>query len=337
VRRLCWLLLFLYVASSVRSLVRLIPAYSIDRYIAPWYYVNYTDGFVRRGLAGEVLRLVWTQSKVPVEFAGWGVSFIGVLGCLFIGYRIVLLASGATARLVTATLLVLSPLGLTTVIRDPGRFEDIGMMAMAVMVLVAARRASPVVTVAAAAVVTAIAVASEELVLPYIAPVVLALLLVNLNACRREGEQRVRPGARCAGLLSLAFLPGVAIWLGVYLATIVGVRIVIGPLGRWYWPSAAYMTLVTLVILFSGIDIRRWWTISLVAHFSVVAILRSRERVPKETKAWVGRVAPVALVAVFIVSLYGQTLPNTVRPDGYYGGSYVDVLTPFWIEGEEAP
>jgi hypothetical protein len=332
---------------------------------------------------------------VPVEFAGWGVSLIGVLGCLFIGYRIVLLASGATARLVTATLLVLSPLGLTTVIRDPGRFEDIGMMAMAVMVLVAARRSSPVVTVAAAAVVTAIAVASEELVLPYIAPVVLALLFVNLSACRREGEQRVRPGGRCAGLLSLAFLPGVAIalasvtvqpsaryladlqvradpqkpynavwalghqsvstfmdvlwrsraaslpedtaiWLGVYLATIVGVRIVIGPLGRWYWPSAAYMTLVTLVILFSGIDIRRWWTISLVAHFSVVAI-RSRERVPKETKAWVGRVAPVALVAVFIVSLYGQTLPNTVRPDGYYGGSYVDVLTPFWIEGEEAP
>ncbi len=367
--------------------------------MGPWYYLDYSDGFVRRGLPGELLRLTWGASPVSVEVVGWGLSLAAVPALVFVAMRIGSLASRPGARLAASTLVLIAPLGITTIIRDPGRGDCVGMIAMAAMLLVATkRRPSPAVAVGVAALATAIAVASEEFLIIFLAPAVASLLYVTVRARSPIGAQGF--GKRCATLISLALLPGIAltlasavtkpssayldnlerrshksggvgavwelhhslggvmtwvlhrrelgaivastfIWLFVYLVTVIAIRIAVGRLSIWYWVSATYFALAAAISVVA-LDVRRWWTLGLVGHLAVTGILASHDRPPREAEStWVRRVGPYVVPLALLVSLYGQSLPNTVRPpqDGwggmsyYVGPLYAKRFVPFWLRG----
>jgi hypothetical protein len=327
------------------------------------------------------------------------ISLAGVAAVIFIALRIGSLARRPGARLVATTLVVITPLGLTTIIRDPGRADYIGMAAMAAMVLVAAtRRPSLAAAVCVAGFATAIAVASQEFLIAFLAPVVGAAIYVTV---RRQDPAGTGFGKRCAKLSSLALLPAVVlvaasaatkpsaaylhnldrrshsqtefgavwelgqslrsviewvlqtrglgaifatttIWLLIYLATVTAIRIVVGRLGIWYWLSATYFAL-TAAISMVALDVRRWWTLGLVGHLAVTAILGSHDRPREETSAWAARIGRYAIPLAFLALLYGQSLPNTVRPPDdsggamsyYIGPGYASALLLFWLHGEE--
>jgi hypothetical protein len=400
-RYVLWVVLVVYAASSIRSVVRLIPAHSIrDGIMGPWFYLDYSDGFVRRGLPGELLGLVWAPTPVSVEVVGWAISLVGVAAVIFIALRIGSLAQRPGAGLVATTLVVITPLGITTIIRDPARADYIGMAAMAAMLLVATRgRQSPAVAVGVAAFATAIAVASQDFLIVFLAPAVASLVYVTVRQQTPVGT----PGfvKHCAKLISLALLPAVAlavasaatkpsaaylhnlerrshaeqdhgavwelgqslggvmkwvldirgvgaiiattcIWLFIYLTTVVAIRIVVGRLGPWYWLSATYFALMAGMSVVA-LDVRRWWTLGLVGHLAVTAILGWHDRPREETSLRVRRIATYAVPLAFLMLLYGQSLPNTVRPSTDDGGAmsyyispgYVRALVPFWLHGDE--
>jgi hypothetical protein len=397
-----WLLILVYAVSSIRSLVRLIPAYTIDRYIAPWYYLDYSDGFVRRGLPGELLRQTWGTSRLSVEIAGWALTFAAVPALIYIAVRVASLAQRDN-KLAVIALLILAPLGLTTTIRDPGRYDSIGVIAMAAILLVATtKRNSVVIAVSVATLSTSIAVASEDFLIAYLAPAVAALLYVTLNGDRSTDASHFR--MRWAKLTTLALLPGVVlavaslalkpssayvddlvrrsnpqtslsadwelrrsvlsvfrwtldtrglgnmvatmtIWCLIFLVTITGIRILVGPLGRWYWLSAGYFAFSATVVSIVATDYRRWWTLALLGHFTVVGILGARSTTRQEANLWALRLRRFVIPVVVVLSLYGQSLPNSVRPrDEGWGGlskvigpGYPEGLIPFWVQGKEAP
>jgi hypothetical protein len=400
-RCVLWVVLVVYAASSIRSVVRLIPANRIrDGIMDPWFYLDYSDGFVRRGLPGELLSLVWAPTPVSVEVVGWAISLVGVAGVIFIALRIGSLAQRPGAGLVATTLVVITPLGITTIIRDPARADYIGMAAMAAMLLVATRgRQSPAVAVGVAAFATAIAVASQEFLIVFLTPAVVSLVYVTVRAQSPVGAPGF--GKRCAKLISLALLPAVAlavasaatrpsaaylqnlenrshseqdhgavwelgqslrgvvdwvlqsrglgaiiatttIWLFIYLTTVVAVRVVVGRLGACYWLSATYFALMAGMSVVA-LDVRRWWTLGLVSHLAVTAVLGSHDRPREEASVLAARIGRYAVPLALLVLLYGQSLPNTVRPSTdsggamsyYFGPGYVRALAPFWRHGEE--
>lgn len=399
-RYLLWAVLALYAASTIRSIVHLIPKHRIsDVIMGPWYYLDYSDGFVRRALPGALLKLTFGPSDTSVEAVGWSLSFVGALAVVFIAIRIGAVASRPGAGLLATTLVVIAPLGITTVIRDPGRSDSIGMLAMAAMLLVAtARRPSLALAVGVAALGTAIAVASQEFLLAFLAPVVVSLIYVALRAqtpARAPGFTK-----RWATFTLIALLPGIAlamasaltkpsaaylqnldershpqtccgaswelrhslfgvwswvlhsrgigpillsslVWLAVYCTTVIVLRVVLGRLGRWYWLSAACFALLAAMSV-AALDVRRWWTLGMVGHLAVTAILASHDPpVREESNAWAPRVARYVIPLAFVVALYGQSLPNTVRPreDGWYsmsyyvGPLYAERFIPFWFQG----
>jgi hypothetical protein len=367
--------------------------------MGPWFHLDYSDGFVRRGLPGELLRLVWAPTPVSVEVVGWLISLAGVVAVVFIALRIGSLAQRPDAMLVATALVVITPLGITTIIRDPGRADNIGMAAIAALLLVATRRRpSPAVAVGVAAFATAIAVASQEFLIIFLTPAVGASIYITVRAQHPGGNGF---GKRCAKLISLALFPAVVlavasaatkpsaayltnlehrshseqehgavwelgqslrgvlgwvleirglgaiiattvIWLFIYLTTVVAIRIVVGRLGTWYWLSAAYFALMAGISVVA-LDVRRWWTLGLVGHLAVTAILGSHDRPAEETSPQVRRIATYAVPLAFLVLLYGQSLPNTVRPSTgsggamsyYVGPGYPRALPPFWLHGEE--
>jgi hypothetical protein len=368
-----------------------------------WFYLDYSHGFVRRALPGELLALVSGASPRSVEVLGWAISFAAVPALVFIAWRIGALASRSEARLVATTLVLICPLGLTTILRDPGRMDYIGMVAMAAMLLVATlTRASLVVAVLVAAFGAALAVASEEFLIVFLTPVVVALLYVTVRERSPTGAHGVT--SLCAMLSAVALLPAVTlaaasvvakpssayldtvdvrsnasvqigavfelragfrgnlhwvfdnravgamaattlIWLFIYALTVIALRIVLGRLGGWYWVSASYFALGALLGLVT-IDYRRWWTLAFVSHLVVVGILGARERHPREeTSGWSRRVGIGVVALAFLVSLYGQILPNTVRPSddpggamsSFVGNEYVKLLVPFWLRGKDMP
>jgi hypothetical protein len=139
-----------------------------------------------------------------------------------------------------------------------------------------------------------------------------------------------------------AIIATTCIWLFIYLTTVVAIRIVVGRLGPWYWLSATYFALMAGMSVVA-LDVRRWWTLGLVGHLAVTAILGSHDRPREETRAWAARIGRYAVPLALLVLLYGQSLPNTVRPSTdsggamsyYIGPGYVRALAPFWRHGEE--
>lgn len=151
------------------------------RYIADWpstqYWVTYQFGFVRRGLPGELLRLVAGDSPgaTAITVAGVLVSAVGMLAIAALAAKAARQASNRAARLGVWAVIVSSPFTFSLLTRDLGRYDALG--AVAAFLLTRVRWDGPPrrlwAPAAATAAVLAVAAATQEF---------LPLLLVSLVA-----------------------------------------------------------------------------------------------------------------------------------------------------------
>lgn len=209
----------------MRAFVHLVPRHFIaDQYIGPLYYVDYSHGFVRRGLPGEVLALLWDHSRSSTEVAGWTLTALALIAAVVIALQTARREPRPVPRCLIASLILLSPLSVTTILRDAGRYDAVGLVVMACLLWWTSTRAPRVgVLLSFAFLATAIAVACEEFLIVYLAPVVIALVYRYVPA---NGPRRL--DRRTAGLAGLCLLPGAAVALASIVTT----------------PSASYLAAV---------------------------------------------------------------------------------------------
>ena len=180
----------------------------VSDYKAPGYWLDYRCGFVRRGLPGEVLRRATggTPTYRQMERTAVGLSRAAALSIVPIAVQAGFRAPGWSARAVATGLLVSSPLTCTLHLHDVGRYDAVGVLALA---LLSSGRSTwlrlplPVSSTLLAGAVS-IAVASEEFLLAVLAPTA----LVAADLLGRE-HRLGRRGRRClaGGLLG----PGAAV------------------------------------------------------------------------------------------------------------------------------
>jgi hypothetical protein len=217
--RIGWVLVGLLALVSIRAFVHMVQVRSIvDQYIGPLYFVDYSDGFIRRGLVGEVVDLVAGHGQTSTEVAGWTLTLLGTLAAIAIVLQAARRCSDRSSRCLVATLGLLTPLGVATVLRDPGRYDAIGLVFIALLLWVTRRRLNPVVVACGVAVALAVVVASEEFLIAYLAPPV-AVLLYREAAGAAGGVRDPRLRRRLFLLGGVAFVPALGIALASYAST----------------------------------------------------------------------------------------------------------------------
>ena len=152
-------------------------------YVAPQYWLSYTQGFVRRALPGEVLRLLsggHPPTYAAAKALGVGLSLAAVLA---VGLLALLLARRVPERWAAwtvAAVVVVSPLGLSLYARDLGRSDAAGVLVLVALAALPWRRLPVPLVVVAVAVLAAAAVATAEFLVVLVVPVgVLAVWLAS--------------------------------------------------------------------------------------------------------------------------------------------------------------
>ncbi len=229
------------VARLAGILARLLPpdgeasgVRSVTDYKATNYWLDYRFGFVRRGLPGEVLRrlVAGPPTYRQVEVTAVGLSRAAAISVVPMVLRVARLAPAQSARIMTAALLLLSPITEALLLRDVGRYDAIGVLVLAV--LVGARsawlRLPPTVGAVLLGGAVCLAVASEEFLLAVVAPT--AVSAVGLLAHGRNLSLTGRtlliagalgPGAVVAAISLLIPVPRAALLTARENATRAGV------------------------------------------------------------------------------------------------------------------
>ena len=115
-----WLLLLLAIA------VMLVP----EGYWYSYYAVDYSQGFIRRGLAGELLRLVPSDDYfTAVKTLRWLPTILLSIGLSVLGYAVASKAGRSKRRTLLAMLIPLLPCGFAYALLT-GRTDSFGLAAM---------------------------------------------------------------------------------------------------------------------------------------------------------------------------------------------------------------
>jgi hypothetical protein len=200
-------------------------------YKEPQWWLDYDAGFVRRGLPGEVLS--WVADGPPdrglVAAAGVGVTLAAVLAGVALAVLLARAAPTRTRALLVAAVVVASPLTVSLLLHDVGRYDGLGVLALALLAPTPGRRrpswavgaaVGPVVPLVITATVVTAATAAQELLLPVLAPVALARVgVLPIRPVARPAALRARPSARspalrarlAVGAAALAPATGVAV------------------------------------------------------------------------------------------------------------------------------
>lgn len=162
------------IALSVHDVVRrLAHQPAIPIYQAPQYWLDYRNGFVRRGLPGEVLSLL--SSGVPsgtlVTVAGVLLSAGAAVAVLVLAFRLAAGPLSRGRRALVVALVFASPLTLSLLVWDLGRYDAIGVLAMVGIALLPWRTTKrPIVLLAISAGALLVATLSEEFLFAVVAP-----------------------------------------------------------------------------------------------------------------------------------------------------------------------
>ncbi|WP_136697212.1 hypothetical protein [Geodermatophilus dictyosporus] len=206
------------VAALLPPVARGAPTRPVSEYKAPCYWLDYRCGFVRRGLPGEVLRRVagGPPTHHDVERAAAALARASALSIVPVAVEVALRAPERLPRAVAAGLLVSSPLTCSLALGDVGRYDAVGVLALALLStgrVVWLRLPLPV-SAALLAGTVAGAVASEEFLLAVLAPT--AVAAVSRLARERQASRTARrwllggvlaPGALVAGASLLVPAP----------------------------------------------------------------------------------------------------------------------------------
>lgn len=161
-------------ARNVKDMIfYFLPAHN---YTIPIYYINYGDGFARRGLPGTILKLaVGNPTSHDARVFGWLLTIVGVAGVATIAVLLGRCSSSAGRRILLVLAAATSSLSLLLVLADPGRYDDIGFACVAGVALLASwHRPGAVAIVGAMTLAVAVATLSEEFLFGFLCPVVLA-------------------------------------------------------------------------------------------------------------------------------------------------------------------
>jgi hypothetical protein len=124
------------------------------------------------------------------------------------------------------------------------------------------------------------------------------------------------------------------VWFVIYALTLVAIWLAAGRYGRWYWLSAAYFTVVAIVLSVVALDARRWWTVALLGHLGVVAAGPAPREVPAESGSTMLLARRIVIPLAFVVFLYGQSLLVVVsQPTDFAGSGYWNQFLDYWFHG----
>src|SRR5262249_47975292 len=177
-----------------------------------------SNGFIRRGLPGEVIRIVTGgHGRSSTEVAGWTLTLLAALAAI----AIVLMAASRSrdrySRCLIATLGLVTPLGMTTLLRDPGRYDAVGIVFLALLLLLTRRPPRAAVLVCAVAVALAAVVASEEFLIAYLAPAIVLVLFRQVGG-QEDASDAPRTSQRMFTLLGIAVVPACAVAIASFVS-----------------------------------------------------------------------------------------------------------------------
>jgi len=199
--------------SALSLTVELLGGRPLTPYVAPQYWLDYDAGFVRRGLPGEVLRLLSgdrTPTYAAAKVFGVGLSLAAVLAMALLALLLARRVPHRWTALALAAAVVVGPLGLPLFARDLGRYDAVGVLVLVALAAVPWLRLPPVLVLLGAAALAAVAVASEEFLVVLVVPVALLAVWPTL---RRHQVRRgwaavvVLPSVVVAGLSALLPAP----------------------------------------------------------------------------------------------------------------------------------
>ncbi|HET9254271.1 MAG TPA: hypothetical protein VFO16_03590 [Pseudonocardiaceae bacterium] len=175
----------------------------------PWqasqFWVTYRDGFVRRGLPGEVLSAVTGGSPTMAQMTAAAIALsVAAAAAWAVLARAVWRVATDDARALAMALVVASPFAFSLLVRDIGRYDAIGIAAFVMFAAVMPHLGRPRWPVLAGmSAVTAAAVASQELLIAFLVP----LTVVALGAAGWTGRGLM---VRAAAVLAPGALVAVA-------------------------------------------------------------------------------------------------------------------------------
>jgi hypothetical protein len=191
-------------------------AHVVGEWQASQLFISYEYGFVRRGLPGEILALLTDRNpgNGAVASAAVLLASAALLAWSYLGFLLLRRIDAGWPRLLAAATLVASPFTVSLAIIDIGRYDAVGLVALAVLVGVSEQARPSVVGAVGAACVT-VATATAEILFAIVGPVaVLAWWHASRSNRTRRGALApvliVGPGAVIA-LASLALRPTEAV------------------------------------------------------------------------------------------------------------------------------
>jgi hypothetical protein len=156
-------------------------------YVTPQFWLSYHEGFVRRGLPGEVLRLLegdHAPSLLAVKVAGLALAAGTGAAVVLLAVVLARRARSFTEKLLTTAVILVTPLTLSLYLRDVGRYDAIGVIVLAILGCTPWGRLPRGVAVASVAFLAAVAVACTEFLIVFVVP--LSLLVMVRDARGRH-------------------------------------------------------------------------------------------------------------------------------------------------------
>ncbi len=173
-------------------------------YNASAYWVSYRDGFVRRGLVGQVVE---TLLGGPPSLAA--ASVVGVLMVVLVAAALVVLTRMILAvvrdprdRLLVAAVVVASPFTFSLAVQNRGRYDAVVVACLALVAVLAVRRSTPWARVLGIALSVLVGAATEEIAFAFLGPPAVV-------AAARLGRTRTE---RLVGVV-VALAPGLVVTL----------------------------------------------------------------------------------------------------------------------------
>ncbi len=161
----------------------------LSPYIAPTYWLDYGQGFLRRGFTGEAL--TWLAGDVPTIGAAraWSTTLTVLSAASILVLARVLsrrVIGGRWERAAIAAAVLASPVLLSVPVKDFGRPDAFGVVAVVIIAVVPWRRVPWAVALGAMALLCALATAAEEFLLLVTGPVALLQAARLLAAADRR-------------------------------------------------------------------------------------------------------------------------------------------------------
>jgi hypothetical protein len=157
---------------------RLGQGVAIRTWQASQYWVDYSDGFVRRGLPGQVLADVAGGPPSSALVTCAAVTLTTVAACAFVALAMTIYrtAESRSAAVAGAAVIAVSPFTFPLLAQDAGRYDTVVFAAAAIIALAGMRlRNGPAVAITVSTAVL-VAVATEEISVLFVVPLALACL-----------------------------------------------------------------------------------------------------------------------------------------------------------------